>query len=661
MKFDEIPTGTTDPRNAADDADLDVYADSPLRFNDLETGDSLELRKAKTDARKKYGGIHRAINEARVLGDAYKYKSLSALTAPTVIADALTFDLDPDAADVEFTAVKPNDATAPNTLPTYEGEKDGRSGDAAEALAVPGKPDKTIKKPAVPKSADYGSDNLYLRAINDYVDLYNEYVPNANAWAKYNAYIAAVKKEQGKDREEQLDAIADGKFTAKQLRAISSGRDTLTGHDPDPMRYPYLVVLTPKYANTNDVVVKVNEFEDLTSPVPEKYIPPALESGYDEGIDKLTIKVAAAKAKVSPDLGAGSEVMIPKDKRIPASGYLVVATSVAGSGIAKPAGSDKEEPKATDRTPAQLKYNVVEAKLPNLETFLTSGGTIALVAPAGVYISEIMWGSDASLEPNNNSQWIEIANSGATSILTGDKTHKLIFYGPNETPVSTGVADTVSTVGWSTIAGIGQSGRTGTGEKAADVVAVVPTQSLISMQRKMNADGTVADGTMSSGWAASAPPGFNFDLSAVGVRVGTPGASPTTVPTVVVTPAKPAPTVAVATSDDIDITEIMVDTDSGRLPQWIELTSSATGEVSLNGWNMVIDNAIDADVIGGGNAITVSLSGATLDVSKHTGNTGKGQSVLVVAWAASRHSANISADRIINVATQLNQKAVINC
>ena len=89
------------------------------------------------------------------------------------------------------------------------------------------------------------------------------------------------------------------------------------------------------------------------------------------------------------------------------------------------------------------------------------------------------------------------------------------------------------------------------------------------------------------------------------------------------------------------ITEIMVDTDNGRLPQWIELTHSGTGEVSLDGWEMVIANAIDADVLGGGNAITVSLSGVTLDVSSNTGNTGKGQSVLVVAWAAARSSANI--------------------
>ena len=60
------------------------------------------------------------------------------------------------------------------------------------------------------------------------------------------------------------------------------------------------------------------------------------------------------------------------------------------------------------QTPAQLLFNVREAAtLPNLETFLANNGTIDLVAYAAkpadaapaanqVYISEVMWGSDAS-------------------------------------------------------------------------------------------------------------------------------------------------------------------------------------------------------------------------------------------------------------------------
>ena len=62
------------------------------------------------------------------------------------------------------------------------------------------------------------------------------------------------------------------------------------------------------------------------------------------------------------------------------------------------------------------------------------------------------------------------------------------------------------------------------------------------------------------------------------------------------TPTPPQTPRAVA--DDIDITEIMVDTGSGRFPQWIELTSSAAGKVTLDDWSMVIDNAIDTGVLG---------------------------------------------------------------
>ena len=433
----------------------------------------------------------------------------------------------------------------------------------------------------------------------------------------------------------------------------------------DDMLYRYVVTITPKYENKNDIVIKVKEFYDQEKLRMRKYTPHAVESSFVEGEDKLTVKVGK---EVLKDKAAGLEVVIPKEKRIPASGYIVFtkdaigdAGKSGGAAILRPAGSDKDEPKRNERSETQMLYNVVQlGGLPNLESFLANGGTIDLVG-SGLYISEIMWGSDASQDPNNNSQWIEIANSGSSSILTGDKTHKLIFYGPNEAlPDVSTVADRVGTVGagghWQ-IAGKGQSGRSGTGEKAADIVAVVPTQALISMQRVMGADGTPADGTLAGSWAASTPPGLNFDPAKVGTRIGTPGAAPVSYP-VAPTPEpepEPAAVIPVAMGDDIMITEIMVNTNSGRLPQWIELTSVATGEVSLEGWEMVIDNAIDADVLGGGNAITVSLSGVTLDVSAHTGNMGKGQSALVVAWAAPRMSDNIRADRIINVGAQLGQ------
>ena len=396
-----------------------------------------------------------------------------------------------------------------------------------------------------------------------------------------------------------------------------------TGRGPGHRYYDYLVTIEPKFENMNDIVIKVNAFEDLVKPnnsfhrhAPYKYTPPTSENKYVEGFDKLTVKVGK---EVLKDITPGLEVFLPNETRIPASGFTVFAKNNGGSGIKDNPENDKDEPKSSARTPAQLLYNRVDlGGLPNLETFLANGGTIDLVG-AGLYISEIMWGSDASLNPNNNSQWIEIANSGASSILTGDKTHKLVFYGPNETlPAASTVADRVGTVGaggyWP-IAGKGQSGRTGTGEQAKEVVAVVPTQALVSMQRLMGADGTPADGTMASSWVASTPPALNFDAAKVGTRVATPGAAPVAYP-VAPTPAPTPVAVPVAMPSDIAITEIMVDTGDGRLPQWIELTNTSGAEKSLAGWSVaILNDAADADAVG--SSVSVNLSG-TLGVGGGT-------------------------------------------
>ena len=348
---------------------------------------------------------------------------------------------------------------------------------------------------------------------------------------------------------------------------------------------------------------------------------------------------------------------------------MVIAKNIAGSAVRNP-GTATKAPANPPRKPFGLTYNLVAGSLPNLEILLINGVTIDVVGPKQLVISEIMWGSDASLANSFESQYIELRNTSGAAITAGAADtateYKLVLYSAGSTPPDKSVAanniqDRVATVSaahgrWAPL-GKGRSGRTGVGESPGDAVAIAPTQSVISMQRTADATsatGLTMDGTDPMSWGESVAPGVNFDPNVEGERVGSPGRAPTTYP---MEPTVTPPTVTVppAVAADIVITEIMVDTDSGRLPQWIELTHVGTAEVSLAGWEMVIDNAIDADVIGGGNAITVSLSGVTLDVSAHTGNTGKGQSVLVVAWAASRHSANIGADRIINIATQLNQ------
>jgi hypothetical protein len=442
------------------------------------------------------------------------------------------------------------------------------------------------------------------------------------------------------------------------LQGVPMGADAVNVPMPtgaDKMYHQYRVTITPD--GTKDMVkVSVKEFHDNASPVPNYYRPYAV-GDKPNGREELRLKVSKADI-AKPD---GLEVVIPKEKRIPASGYIVFTKNQGESGVAKPGGSDKEEPKAHERSPAQRLYNVVDLGIPNLETFLSNGGTIDLVGPAGIYISEIMWGSDASLKPNNNSQWIEVANSGTTSILTGDKTHKLIFYGQNETlPDVSTVADRVGTVGaggfWS-LAGKGQSGRSGTDEQAADVRATIPTQALISMQRLMGTGGTPADGTMASSWAASTPPGLNFDATKVGTRVGTPGAAPVAYP-VAPTPEpvpEPAPVVPVAEAGDIKITEIMVDTGDGRLPQWIELANVSGAEKSLAGWSVQISNSgADDDVVG--RTVDIDLMG-TLGVGSGVDKGGDlGKALLLVAWDG-RNSANLDgSERVIDVSSEVSQR-----
>ena len=417
--------------------------------------------------------------------------------------------------------------------------------------------------------------------------------------------------------------------------------------------YPYLVTVSPKYESKDDIVVKIKSFEDMSTPANTSLVSMAHRVKVNSDANK---KVALS----------GAEIKLTNKAVVPGDGYLVVAKDKGMSLVVDPGNAEHGAADRARRDRAfKQSYNLVAVDLGvNLEGFLTRGGTIDLVSPnAGLAISEVMWATDGG---SRDRQWIEIANTTSADIKFGDGTHKLMLYEAGETlPDISTVQDRVSTLHlgtnyWS-IAGKGQSGRidpiitrevTGADEDVDVDIEVVDTAKLVSMQRAMTADG-YADGTMANSWSMSVPPAQNLADGAQGLVVATPGTAPIS-PVTIEAPAVEA-VVPAAMASDIMITEIMVDTDSGRLPQWIELTSSATGEVSLDGWELRIDNAIDAGVLGGGNIITIDLSGVTLDVSAHTGNMGKGQSALVVAWAARDVSSNISADRVVNVATQLNQ------
>ena len=354
-----------------------------------------------------------------------------------------------------------------------------------------------------------------------------------------------------------------------------------------------------------------------------------------------------------------NEGIIPKD------GYLVVAKDTGGSAVRSP-GDAKKAPANPPRQAFALTYNLIAGgDMPNLEGFLTTGGTIDIVAPqAGLVISEIMWGTDASIADSFNSQYIEILNTSGAEIKMGDGTHKLVFYPagstlPDMSVAANNIQDRVGTIGshgyWS-VAGKGRSGRTGLGEAPGDIVAITPTLALISMQRAADATSTTglaADGTDPDNWAASTPPGLNFDPNKEGQRIGSPGRAPTSYPVAPTPPTEPE-TVAAATANDIMITEIMVDTGNGRLPQWIEITNVSGKEVSLTDWSVQINNSsADASVVGP--SVSIKLSG-TLGVGGGTGAGGTmGKSLLLVAWGA-RSSSNLSgSDRVINVSSQTGQ------
>ena len=412
----------------------------------------------------------------------------------------------------------------------------------------------------------------------------------------------------------------------------------------------YTVVVIPKYETKDDIEIRVKPYERNTIPRTK------------------SVLTAATKVKVNSDANRkttyGTAKNLTNKAVIPMDGYLVVAKDEAMSLIIDPGNHEHKAADIARRVEAKLRtYNLVAVDLGiNLEGFFIRGGTIDLISPdAGLVISEIMWATDGG---SRDRQWIEIMNASGAEIVLGDGTHKLMFYEANEvlpdmTDTANKIVDRVSTLykgtnHWS-IANKGQSGRSSAiVQIPGQDFEVVATDRLISMERAMAADGTYGDGTMAGSWASSMPPSQNFMDAAGGLFVGSPGTSAIN-PVADVAPEPDPVAAAVAMAADIKITEIMVDTGGGRLPQWIELTNVSGVEKSLAGWSVEISNdAADADAIG--TSISISLSG-TLGVGGGTGAGGTmGKSLLLVAGTA-RSSSNLAgSDRVVDVSAAVEQK-----
>ena len=440
----------------------------------------------------------------------------------------------------------------------------------------------------------------------------------------------------------------------------------------------YRVTITPHAkkgdsAKTFNVKVKVKNFHDGGATIRNTYVSPGFgeSANLKNGREILTVKVAFTAV----DLKAGYRVAIPKEIRIPGGGYLVIAQNEAGSEVVVPPGSKKDAPKATERTPAQMIYNVIAADtLPNLATQFQNGVVVDVESGHGLVISEVMWGEDVSLTTSSNSQYIELYNPSAGDHVTPaddastpdiDERLTLVFYGPNEfssvapkvavaatatTAATTAfpgrVKDRVGTLDatgayWNPV-GIGQSGRSGKteGELTAGRGPVVDPVPIVSMYRGMVPDTSTgaavdammpADGQMAASWSTSAgPKSANFEPLAIGIRHGTPGAATDATDTPADTAAeakakadaaaaalkKTASTGTMPEDGQIYISEIMF-AGGGILPQWIEISNgSRTEEINLSGWTLTVDNAAaDADVSIGASAKFTISDGTTIDMS----------------------------------------------
>ena len=348
--------------------------------------------------------------------------------------------------------------------------------------------------------------------------------------------------------------------------------------------------------------------------------------------------------KPSADAKRPHEKFIPAGLVIPANGYLVLASGDYGqSGILK-----AESEIAKKKRIGETLYNTVEKFDPpypgnDLANAFRNGTTIQLsyqdipgntakanaktdyagassatINKGDVIINEIMWGYDRGLDNRayTEGQWIELHNT-TTAAISIDKQEWILSYGPTNSFANGIVVDQVSNNPasgyWEVPGQSGVSKPDPTVEQKKDVQLQTldrEVSDIISMSRVAGA----ADGTAKASWAMSIAPSTNFAAGSAS-RVGTPGAA-NSYDTSAMKAADQAAKDAQAAKDkaaadaaaaskapaaspgDLMITEIMVASNDGRLPQWIEIANVSAAAVSLTGWSISIDNdPADTDVI----------------------------------------------------------------
>ena len=426
--------------------------------------------------------------------------------------------------------------------------------------------------------------------------------------------------------------------------------------------------------------------------------------------------LSTADATIQTDYDAAKKLRTETDKRgheiflgggtvIPANGYLVLRRGDQAQSGVRDSSADKNDDKGVavpTLTAAQRLYTTAALDFPapadDLENFFRNGATIQLVhknfpehtalvvaqgrqaiavsskvetaaeetvikdekvlankktgytgvsdatALAGsIVISEIMWVNGATSGTKN--QWIELHNTTDADIMI-DAEEWVLAFGDSSSALSDGVV--VDTVG-NQPAGVYWPVEVGGGGNT--IVATGEVTDVVSMYRGITAAGEVMDGEAQASWIASAAPSTNVLLGVV----GSPGvASPAVAgPATPITPIAPiTPAAAVATADDIRVSEIMVASDGGRFPQWIELANVSGSDVSLMGWSVVVENADDDEVIG--SSLSIDIGDVTV---------GDDQVALIISKETERNSGvgtgkgDLRADRIVDAQSQLSPES----
>ena len=489
----------------------------------------------------------------------------------------------------------------------------------------------------------------------------------------------------------------------------------------DEMYHQYRVEITP-HRRASSVSVSVKEFHDNATPYKNFYQPVDLDEK-PNGREQLTLTVNIPRH----NLEAGYRVYLPHQNGadFPADGFYLLTNWKWGSHIdfsneEGDANPDREN-KATEQTVAQLKYNVRQTSadipqervrtadepqwergtMPNLETFLANNGTIHLVSyvrdgakpkykEGDLYISEVMWGTDASQNVVHDSNWIEIRRVGG-KIDVGAQEWALWFFQAHETPPTnadyqrtTGnsyegpigqpgeLIDVLSTkrsdtdLSWS-ITGKGNSGRSGIdlardlGPNRGGVLA--PITPLTSMYRALDADDKPLDGTLPTSWMQSTGPSVNLRRGSENAIIATPGSDEFDTPDEVKAEEDEQKAKDKAAADKLAntgtypkqgqgrvyISEIMF-AGGGTLPQWIEISNGdRSTDFNLSGWTLTIVNAAaDADVNVGATATFTIPDGTTIDASAQHDT----PSTILVVTEAGRNNltGEMASKQVINLA-----------